>query len=90
MDVQLDTTIQAVCTVLGEAAQASQHPPRQTLPLQQVLQVATDLANDGMSELIDVSHLWGALLRENHGLLSQILAHYGIDCSSVLEVMEQE
>lgn len=68
----------------------SRAPTEYTLPLQHVLQVAADLAGAARADTIDVPHLWMALLQEEHGILAQVLAEYGVNRLEVLERMEEE
>jgi DNA-binding SARP family transcriptional activator len=84
--MNLDDVVQGLHFVLGEEAPASaQDPTACTLELRHVCQVARDFAEDAEAEAIDVRHLWVALLKEEYGVLGQVLERYGINRSRLLE-----
>lgn len=90
LPLSLSRLSQAIRNVLGEASVNNHEPTAYTLPLQHVLQVATDVAGAEQADTIDVSHLWIALVQEEHGFFSQLLEQGGIDRLEVLEQMEED
>jgi ATP-dependent Clp protease ATP-binding subunit ClpA len=83
--MNLDDVVQGLHFVLGEAPASAQDPTACTLELRHVCQVACDFADDAEAEAIDLRHLWVALLKEEYGVLGQVLERYGINRSRLLE-----
>ena len=81
---------QSIRTILGEATTNNHEPTEYTLPLQHVLQIAADVAGAARDDTIDVPHLWIALMKEEHGVLSQLLEQCGVDRLHLLEQMEED
>ncbi len=90
LGVSLDTIIRALRGVLGEDASGNQNLSEQTLPLQRVMRIASELAAASRSEAIDCVHLWRALLREETGLFSQVLSQCGVHRLQALQHFEDE
>jgi hypothetical protein len=92
LGLSLESLSLALSTVLREGSISSHEPTKytHTLPLQRVLQVATDVAGAAQANTVDIPHLWLALLKEEYGILSQLFEQYGIDRLHVLEQMEEE
>lgn len=88
--LSLQSLAQALSTILGQATTNSYEPTAYTLPLQRVLQVAADVAGAARADTIDVPHLWLALVKEEHSVLSQLLEQCGVDRLQVLEQMEED
>ena len=88
--LSLTSLAQALRTILGEVTTNNHEPSEHTLPLQHVLQVAADVAGAARADTIDVPHLWIALVKEEHGVLSQLLEQCGVDRLHVLEQMEED
>lgn len=79
---------QAMRTILAQGATAGTAPAEYTLALQHVLQIATDVAGATQGHTVELRHFWVALLQEEQGLLSQILAQGEADRLVVLEQIE--
>ncbi len=85
----LQKVAEAIRTALGEGRSTSRTPTAYTLPLQHVLQLAAEVAGATRGQAIEMLHCWIALLEEEQGLLSQILAQGEVDRLAVLEQMEE-
>ena len=75
---------EALHFILGESLFTTKTNPENTLPLQHVLEMARRHAAEVESNSVEVSHLWMALLRDEHNWLSPLLKRYGITQDVIL------
>jgi hypothetical protein len=88
LPVPVATLEHALRAVLGDRTPGLQRADRPTLALQRLLQIATDRAATAGAAMVDVPHLWLALLQEKDTLLSRVLAQAGTPHTTVLERLE--
>ena len=81
----LDDVVRAMRFVLGKGSDSGQDPMGYTLELQNILQIACDLAEDSDADSVDLPHLWLALLSRERELLGQVLKQYNVNRAGLLE-----